>query len=139
MAKIFIFMFFLIISGMFSQAYSQTVEVESLSNFSTYNPPSSITVKLVEPLELLPSLTLDAGVYLSGTLVDVVSPKRLKRDASFSFKPETYTTVDGEIHNLDIDVIASYTVPLDKGQFAKMLHLVLEIFLLKVYQWGLLQ
>lgn len=128
--------FFLIISGMFSQAYSQTVEVESLSNFSTYNPPSSITVKLVEPLVLLPSLTLDAGGYLSGTLVDVVSPKRLKRDASFSFKPETYTTVDGEIHNLDIDVIASYTVPLDKGQFAKNAALGVGNFFVKGLSMG---
>lgn len=128
--------FFLIISGMFSQAYSQTVEVESLSNFSTYNPPSSITVKLVEPLELLPSLMLDAGVYLSGTLVDVVSPKRLKRDASFSFKPETYTTVDGEIHNLDIDVIASYTVPLDKGQLAKNAALGVGNFFVKGLSMG---
>lgn len=128
--------FFLIISGMFSQAYSQTVEVESLSNFSTYNPPSSITVKLVEPLVLLPSLTLDAGVYLSGTLVDVVSPKRLKRDASFSFKPETYTTVDGEIHNLDIDVIASYTVPLDKGQLAKNAALGVGNFFVKGLSMG---
>ena len=42
--KIFL-CFLLILTGMFSQTYAQTVVVQSLSEFSTYNPPTSISVK----------------------------------------------------------------------------------------------
>ena len=128
--------FSIILSGMFCQAYSQTIEVESLSDFTTENPPSSITVKLLEPLELAPDVILKAGVKVSGKLIDVVSPKRLKRDASFSFKPEYYLTEDGKKHNIDIDVVASYTEPIDKGQLAKNTALGVGNFFVKGLSMG---
>lgn len=128
--------FSIILSGMFCQAYSQTIEVESLNDFTTENPPSSITVKLLEPLELAPDVILKAGVKVSGKLIDVVSPKRLKRDASFSFKPEYYLTEDGNKHNIDIDVVASYTEPIDKGQLAKNTALGVGNFFVKGLSMG---
>ena len=81
--KILYFVFLMLLSAMFGKTYAQTVEVESLSVFSTANPPASITIKLAEPLELSDELILDMGTTLNGDLVDVKSPKRLKRDADF--------------------------------------------------------
>lgn len=128
--------FSLIISGMFCQAYSKTVEVESLNDFTTANPPASISVKLLEPLELTSEIVLDSGVKVYGSLIDVVSPKRLKRNASFSFKPEYYFTSDGEKHSIDVDVIASYTVPVDKGKLAKNTALGVGNFFVKGLSMG---
>lgn len=111
---------FLLLSGvMFSQTYAQTVEVESLSSFSTANPPASISVKLSEPLELTQDLTLDSGTVIKGNLIDVVSPKRLKRNASFSFKPVKYTDTKGKTGKIPSGILASYTTPTDKKKLAK--------------------
>lgn len=111
---------FLLLSGvMFSQTYAQTVEVESLSSFSTANPPASISVKLSEPLELTQDLTLDSGTVIKGNLIDVVNPKRLKRNASFSFKPVKYTDTKGKTGKIPSGILASYTTPTDKKKLAK--------------------
>lgn len=124
------FVFLVLLSGMFTQTFAQTVVVESLSDFSTANPPTSITVKLIEPLELANEFQLNAGVIMQGDLVDVTSPKRLKRDANFSFKPKSYTDKDGE-HKITQDVTASYTEPVDKGNLAKNAALGVGSFFVK--------
>jgi hypothetical protein len=98
---------------------AQTVGVSSLSDFSTENPPKTISVKLIEPLEVSETEVLDSGVVLKGDLADVVSPKRLKRDADFSFYPKSYIDKQGKSHIIKSNIKASYTVPMDKGQVAK--------------------
>lgn len=133
--KIF-FSFLIIISCMFSQAYAQTVEVSSLNKFSTENPPKSISVKLLEPLELSENTVLNAGAIIQGDLFDVVSPKRLKRDADFSFKPTSYTEIDGKTYQMDPHIKASYTTPLDKGQMAKSAALGVGNFFVKGLSMG---
>lgn len=117
--KNFYFVFLIVLSGMFAKTYAQIVEVMSLNDFSTAEPPKTISVKLIEPLELNNMQILDSGIILNGDLVDVISPKRLKRDAGFSFKPVTYTDLDGNTQNLDSNIIAKYTKPVDKGGLAK--------------------
>lgn len=120
MRQKFLYLSFIIIiaAGMFNDIYAQTVEVQALDNISTLNPPSSIKVKLLEPLELNENLILQIGTIITGDVYDVVSPKRLKRDADFSFKPVSYIT-DGKINNIEEEIKASYTQPLEKGQVAK--------------------
>ncbi len=117
--KFLFFVFLIILSSMCSKAYAQTVEVAALSSFSTENPPQSISVKLVEPLELSETLTLQPGYIMSGDLEGVVSPKRLKRDADFDFKLTSYTDNNGIVHTIDSNIIASYTTAIDKGEVAK--------------------
>ncbi len=117
--KFFCLCFLLLAGSMFSQAYAQTVEVESLSSFSTANPPTSISVKLAEPLELTADLTLESGTVIKGNLIDVVSPKRLKRDASFCFEPVNYTDLQGKTGKIPSGILASYTTHLDKKNLAK--------------------
>lgn len=128
--------FVVIVFGMFSQTFAQTLEVSSLSKFSTLNPPTSIQVKLLEPLELSEDLTLPSGVVLSGDLVDVVSPRRLKRNASFSFKLKSYKDSYGKTHNVNSYIVAKYTTPLDKGDLAKSAALGVGNFFVKGLSMG---
>lgn len=129
--KILSLCFFVIITGMFQKAYSQTIEVESLKSFSTENPPASIDVRLAEPLQLSKSVILDKGVTITGDLIDVVNPKRLKKDARFSFKPKVYQDEEGKTHDITQDITATYTVPLNKGKLAKNAALGVGSFFVK--------
>lgn len=117
--KIFYLCFLLLISGMFNKAYAQTVEVISLSSFSTENPPAEIKIQLSDPLELTEEVTLQPGTKINGNLVDVVSPKRLKRDATFSFQPTSYVDDKGNICKIEEQIVAPYTIPIDKANIAK--------------------
>lgn len=128
--------FLIIISCMFTQAYAQTVEVYSLDNFSTESPPQSISVKLLEPLEISEKEIYKAGTIMKGDLFDVVSPKRLKRDAGFSFKPDSYTDLDGNTYQISSNITASYTTPMDKGQLAKNTALTVGNFFVKGLSMG---
>ena len=102
-----------------SPANAQTVAVKSLNDFSTANHPKTISVQLLEPVEIKKERFVGAGIVLNGNLVDVVSPKRLKRDANFSFEPKTYTDLDGKTHKIKAKLTASYTEPIDKKNLAK--------------------
>ncbi len=128
--------FLIIIAGMTSQAYAKTIEVTSLTDFTTLEPPKSISVKLTEPLEITPGQTLNSGVTLTGQLTDVVSPKRLKRDAGFSFKPEKYTDTNGKSVKIKSDIKASYTKTIDKGELAKSAALGVGSYFVKGLSMG---
>ena len=120
MRQKFLFLVFILCVTVFANpVLAQTVGVSSLSDFSTENPPKTISVKLLEPLEISETSSLDSGVILNGDLIDVVSPKRLKRDADFTFCPKTYIDNNGKPQTLQSGIKASYTVPVDKGQVAK--------------------
>lgn len=128
--------FIIIISGIYSLVRAQTVEVISLSTFSTANPPASIIIKLNEPVNLTNSILLKAGDVVQGDLIDVVSPKRLKRDATFSFKPNFYMDLDGTTHDIPVNIVASYTEPIDKGHLAKSAALSVGNFFVKGLSMG---
>lgn len=128
--------FIILISCMYTQAYAQTIEVYSLNKFSTDNPPKSISIKLLEPLEISKSEVYKAGVIMKGDLFDVVSPKRLKRDADFSFKPVSYIDLDGKTYQITSNITASYTEPIDKGQVAKNAALGVGNFFVKGLSMG---
>ncbi|MBE7712678.1 MAG: hypothetical protein E7Z87_02930 [Cyanobacteria bacterium SIG26] len=114
------FLFFgLILAVCCTPVCAQTVGVSSLNDFSTETPPKTISVKLMEPLEISETKSLQTGIILKGDLVDVVSPKRLKKDADFSFQPTSYVDENGKIQDLKLNIKASYTVPMDKGDMAK--------------------
>lgn len=60
-----------------------TIKVQSQSDFTTENPSETLTVKAVTDLILDDGfLIINEGYILKGDIVDVSSPKRLKRDAS---------------------------------------------------------
>jgi hypothetical protein len=111
--------FLILLSCTIGKTFAQTIEVTAIENISTAKPQKTISVKLIDPLELSNEQFLNSGVILKGGLTDVVSPKRLKRDAGFSFKPKTYIDNQGKTHKLNLDITAKYTKPINKGQLAK--------------------
>ncbi len=128
--------FLMVLSCAFSICYAQTIEVSALEDFSTAEPPKTISVKLVEPLEFTEPKVIIAGSTLKGNLIDVVSPKRLKRDAGFSFQPTEYTDLNGETHPINSYITASYTQPVDKGSVAKSAALGVGNFFVKGLSMG---
>ena len=82
-------------------ANAEILKVQALSEFNTENPPSSIEVKAVSDMDLDGELLILDGYTLKGDMVDVVSPKRLKRDATFSFVLTEYTDNNGKKHVID--------------------------------------
>ncbi len=69
---------------------AKNVKVEAMADFTTANPSKTWQLKVVEPVNA-DGFILEAGSLIEGNIEDVVSPKRLKRDASFVFVPVTYT------------------------------------------------
>ncbi|MBD5403001.1 hypothetical protein HDR58_09455 [bacterium] len=104
---------------MFSQAYAKTVKVEALSDMSTANPPSSVILKLIDPLDLTDDIQLKTGEAIEGDIIDIISPKRLKRDARFSVKLKSYTDENGKTYSIEDNIVASYKVPTNKKDLAK--------------------
>ncbi len=128
--------FLMVLSCAFAKVYAQTIEVSALEDFSTAKPPKTISVKLIEPLELAESNFITAGSVLQGNLIDVVSPKRLKRDAGFSFQPTEYIDLNEKTHPINSYITASYTQPLDKGSVAKSAALGVGNFFVKGLSMG---
>lgn len=112
---------FMILSLLFvmQPAIAQTVHVQTTRDFSTENPPKTMSVLLLDDLVLNETLTVPNGSLLYGNVIDVVDPKRLKRDATFSFEFKSYRTTAGENHNLEQPCIGKYTTKLNKAQIAK--------------------
>ncbi|MDE6139285.1 MAG: hypothetical protein K2F57_07420 [Candidatus Gastranaerophilales bacterium] len=123
--------FLMVLSCVFSKVFAQTIEVSALENFSTAQPPKTISVKLLEPLEISGQEVIISGTILKGNIIDVVSPKRLKRDAGFSFQPTEYTDLNGKTHQINSYITASYTKPVDKGSIAKNTALGVGNFFVK--------
>lgn len=117
--KFFLGFIIFVIFGMFSEAYTKTVEVLSLDDFSTQNPPKSITIKLLEQLDIGNSECISEGSVLTGDISDIKSPKRLKRDARFSFIPKSYVDLDGETKIIHQQIKGRYTKPIVAKSVAK--------------------
>ena len=69
---------------------AKSVKVEALSNFSTENPSNTWKVKILEGFVADNGVVVHPNTILEGQIIDVTSPKRLKRAASFTFVPQTY-------------------------------------------------
>ena len=115
--KNFLFSIFICIIG--ASAYAETIAVEALENFSTAKPSNTLKVRLLSDISLNNQLTLKNGDIVYGNIIDVQSPKRLKRDAKFSFQPIKYETPNGEIENIKQTITANYTTHINKAEVAK--------------------
>lgn len=118
------FGFLLIVACTLTKVYGQTIEVVSQNTFSTVSPPKEVSIKLMEPLVISENDVYAAGTIMTGNLTDVISPKRLKRDAGFKFEPTGYYNQNGDLLTIKSENLkASYTVPIDKGTLAKNITL----------------
>lgn len=101
-------------------ALAKTIEVEALNNFSTANPPKTMTIKVVADVYNDENqLAVPKGTVINGKIVDVKDPKRLKRNATFSFVPTTYTDANGNVNKVKRHFAGKYTTPIDKKKLAK--------------------
>jgi hypothetical protein len=101
-----------------SAANADTLKVEALTPFSSINPVKTMQVKLTEGV-LYDGVNLLEGDVLSGKIVNVKGPTRLKRNAKFSFIPEYYTDENGVKHKFKDRYEGKYALPIDKGKMAK--------------------
>lgn len=118
MLKRFYFLvIFLILSS--TCAFAETVVVEALNDFSTVSSQNTLTVRILNNIQLDESLTINSGDILTGKIIDVTQPKRLKRDAKFSFKITDVKDANGSLTHLTNDYVGTYTTKLNKADLAK--------------------
>lgn len=89
-------------------ADARIVKVAAESNFTTADPPEAWKVSLVEDVTTKAGQVLKAGSVIEGRIVDVVQPKRLKRDASFVFVPIMFYDVDGNKYEIKYHIEGKY-------------------------------
>ena len=103
------YLLILVLALIINPSYAKSIKVQALSDFSTENPPKTWRIKVLE------SFTMDNGIYVKantiveGKVIDVTSPKRLKRNASFKFIPETYYSSDGIVQKVKRDFEGKYS------------------------------
>lgn len=97
------------------------LQVESLTKFSTAEYPSEVQFRALNDIELSSNVKIKEGYTLTGKLVDVVSPKRLKRDAKFSFMPMYYVDNNGNTTMIKEPLEGRYSkdIEINKGELAK--------------------
>lgn len=75
---------------------AETMQVMSLSDFSTENPSEFIELRLYDDFKLDEILDLPCGYEVKARVVDITTPKRLKRNASFYIIPVSYRDLNGK-------------------------------------------
>lgn len=101
--------------------FAETLKVEAITPFTTENPPSQIQVKSLGELQITQKVKIKEGDILTGKLVDIKDPKRLKRNATFKYEIKTVTAADGRTQKVKENNIAKYvpSFKLDKKEVAK--------------------
>ena len=110
---------------------AKPIAVEALSDFTTENPPKEMSIKLLEDIAVDDTLTIKAETIVDGNVVDVTDPKRLKRNASFTFVPTSYKNERGQVVVIKNYYPAKYTTKVNKGQLAKSAALGVGNFFVK--------
>lgn len=127
----------LFVLGLLSQpAFAKIVAVEALEDFTTENPPRVMSVKILEDVTLDENISFKNGDIVEGKVVDVTEPKRLKRNATFSFIPLSYKNTNGEIIEIKGYYPAKYSTRLNKGELAKTAALGVGSFFVKGLSLG---
>ena len=101
---------------------AKNVKVEVLSDFSTANPPKVWKVKVIEGFIADNGIQVNSNTVVEGKIIDVISPKRLKRPASFKFVPLSYySPQDGTTKYVKRDFVGKYSsrTEMTAGNLAK--------------------
>jgi len=118
MKKLYLILLLMFAFG-FQPVMAKTVSVQAMDDFSTENPVGTMKIKMLETLELDENTTFDKDYIVEGKIIDVTDPKRLKRNASFTFVPLNYKDTSGKIVDIKGYYPAKYTTKIDKGELAK--------------------
>ena len=99
----------LLIFGSFTSVFAKNVEVMALSDFSTANPPSTWSLKVMKGFTTKSGYEVREGSVVTGKITDVTDPKRLKRNASFKFIPVSFYDIKtNETYHVDKDIVGKY-------------------------------
>lgn len=115
---------------------AKTVAVEALNDFSTENPSARMSIKILEDLAIDDNVVFSEGTVVDGKVVDVTDPKRLKRDATFTFVPLSYVNKNGKTIDVKGYYPAKYTTKISKGELAKNVGLGVGNFFVKGLSLG---
>lgn len=115
---------------------AKTVAVEALNDFSTENPSARMSIKILEDLAIDDNVVFSEGTVVDGKVVDVTDPKRLKRDATFTFVPLSYVDKNGKTIDVKGYYPAKYTTKISKGELAKNVGLSVGNFFVKGLSLG---
>lgn len=129
--KKFSWTIFLLLIMLSQPVLAKPIAVEALSDFTTENPPKEMSIKLLEDIAVDDTLTIKAETIVDGNVVDVTDPKRLKRNASFTFVPTSYKDERGQVVVIKNYYPAKYTTKINKGQLAKSAALGVGSFFVK--------
>ncbi len=129
--KKFCWTIFLLLIILSQPVLAKPIAVEALSDFTTENPPKEMSIKLLEDIAVDDTLTIKAETIVDGNVVDVTDPKRLKRNASFTFVPTSYKDERGQVVVIKNYYPAKYTTKVNKGQLAKSAALGVGNFFVK--------
>lgn len=129
--KKFCWTIFLLLIMLSQPVLAKPIAVEALSDFTTENPPKEMSIKLLEDVAVDDTLTIKAETIVEGNVVDVTDPKRLKRNASFTFVPTSYKDERGQVVVIKNYYPAKYTTKINKGQLAKSAALGVGSFFVK--------
>lgn len=129
--KKFCWTIFLLLIMLSQPVLAKPIAVEALSDFTTENPPKEMSIKLLEDIAVDDTLTIKAETIVDGNVVDVTDPKRLKRNASFTFVPTSYKDERGQVVVIKNYYPAKYTTKVNKGQLAKSAALGVGSFFVK--------
>lgn len=129
--KKFCWTIFLLLIMLSQPVLAKPIAVEALSDFTTENPPKEMSIKLLEDIAVDDTLTIKAETIVDGNVIDVTDPKRLKRNASFTFVPTSYKDERGQVVVIKNYYPAKYTTKVNKGQLAKSAALGVGSFFVK--------
>lgn len=87
---------------------AKSVKVQAVTEFNSLRPVSTMKVIVLEKSEFKNGLVFEDGTLLYGNIIDVKQPKRAKLNASFRFKPVTYTYLGKTKKIEDPEFIAKY-------------------------------
>lgn len=131
-----LYLFIILLFANSTAALAQTVMVQSLDNVSTVNPPKFLTVKLLSDVQLDENLVVKCGTIITGRIIDVEDPKRLKRDADFSFRPISIEDTEGNYTVISDYYVGEYTTKLEPVKVAKTAALSLGNCFVKGFSLG---
>lgn len=99
---------------------AQSVKVSALTEFNSLRPAKTMKVITLQKAEFNNGLIFEDGTVINGEIIDVKQPKRGKLNASFKFKPTSYTYNGKTIKIEDEEFIAKYSEykELDKAGLA---------------------
>ncbi|MCD8025039.1 MAG: hypothetical protein LUE64_05845 [Candidatus Gastranaerophilales bacterium] len=88
-------------------ANAKVFKGKAMDTISTKNPSAEISVKSVRNFDMQ-GIQIKRGYILTGTMSDVVHPKKWHHNSSFTFTPKYYTDKEGNRHNIDKTIKATY-------------------------------